>query len=115
MTRPTLLLAAAVFLSPPTGGAAPAQRTFALPPETAAFRPSDLPGYQLVQRNCAGCHSADYAAMQPPALPRSAWEATVRKMKKPYGAPFPGEDIPAMVEYLVKTYGAERAPAPTDR
>jgi len=30
-------------------------------------------------------------------------------MKKPFGAPFPDEDIAAMVDYLVKTYGAERA------
>lgn len=32
-------------------------------------------------------------------------------MKKPFGAPFPDQDIPAMVDYLVKTYGAERLPA----
>ena len=30
-------------------------------------------------------------------------------MKKPFGAQFPDEDVPAMVDYLVKTYGAERA------
>lgn len=30
-------------------------------------------------------------------------------MKASFGAPFPEEDIPAMVDYLVKTYGAERA------
>jgi len=28
-------------------------------------------------------------------------------MKKPFGAPFADEDIPAIVDYLVKTYGAE--------
>jgi sulfite dehydrogenase len=82
-----------------------------LPPETATYRPSDLAGYQLVQQNCMICHSAQYVQTQPPAMPRGFWEATVRKMKKPYGAPFADEDIPAMVDYLVKTYGAER---PTD-
>ena len=28
-------------------------------------------------------------------------------MKSPFGAPFADEDIPAIVDYLVKTYGAE--------
>ena len=83
-----------------------------LPPETATYKPSELPGYQLVQRNCMTCHAAQYASTQPPASPRAYWEATVRKMKKPFGAQFADEDVPAMVDYLVKTYGAERsAPA----
>ena len=85
------------------------QRTVTLPPETAVYVASDLPGYQLVQKNCVGCHSAHYAAMQPPGSGRTWWDATVKKMKKPFGAPFPDEDIAAMVDYLVKTYGAERA------
>jgi mono/diheme cytochrome c family protein len=87
------------------------QRTITLPNETATYVASQLPGYQLVQRNCAGCHSAHYAAMQPPSSPRAWWEATVKKMKKPFGAPFPDDDIAAMVDYLVKTYGAERTAA----
>ena len=49
--------------------------------------------------------------MQPPASSRAYWDATVRKMKKPFGALFPDEDVPAMVDYLVKTYGAERGAA----
>ena len=79
-----------------------------LPPETAAYKPSDLPGYRLVQQNCLTCHSAQYVQYQPPSSPRGYWDATVKKMKKPFGAPFAEEDIPAMVDYLVKTYGAER-------
>lgn len=79
-----------------------------LPPETATYKPSELPGYQLVQRNCMTCHAAQYASSQPPASPRAYWDATVRKMKKPFGAQFADEDIPAMIDYLVKTYGAER-------
>lgn len=84
-----------------------------LPPETAVYKPSDLPGYRLVQQNCMTCHSAQYVQYQPPSSPRSYWEATVKKMKKPFGAPFADEDIPAMVDYLVKIYGAERSPANT--
>ncbi|MDZ5635237.1 c-type cytochrome [Janthinobacterium sp. GMG1] len=79
-----------------------------LPPETATYKPSELPGYQLVQRNCMTCHAAQYASSQPPASPRAYWEATVKKMKKPFGAQFDDADMPAMVDYLVKTYGAER-------
>jgi sulfite dehydrogenase len=79
-----------------------------LPPETAQFKPSSLPGYALVQRNCMVCHSVDYPQTQPPTSPRSYWEATVKKMKHPYGAQFDDADIPAMVDYLTKFYGAEQ-------
>ena len=82
-----------------------------LPPETATYKPSELPGYQLVQRNCMTCHAAQYVSSQPPASPRAYWEATVKKMKKPFGAQFDDADIPAMADYLVKTYGAERGAA----
>ena len=79
-----------------------------LPPETAVYKPSDLPGYRLVQQNCLTCHAAQYVQFQPPSSPRGYWDATVKKMKKPFGAPFAEEDIPAMVDYLVKTYGTQR-------
>ncbi|MBW3501629.1 c-type cytochrome [Janthinobacterium sp. NKUCC08_JDC] len=82
-----------------------------LPPETATYKASELPGYQLVQRNCMTCHAAQYASSQPPASPRAYWEATVKKMKKPFGAQFDDADVPAMVDYLVKTYGVERGAA----
>ncbi len=80
-----------------------------LPPETAKYKPSDLPGYQLALQNCATCHSAQYAQSQPPQSPRSYWEATVKKMKKPFGATIADEDMPAIVDYLVKTYGSEQS------
>ena len=84
------------------------QRTYTLPPETVVYKESSLPGYQLVQRNCIGCHSAHYVQMQPPTLARTYWENTVKRMKKPFGAQFPDEDVAAMADYLVKTYGAEQ-------
>lgn len=108
--KPALLIGLAVAIAavtePSTG-----QRTITLPRETATYVASQLPGYPLVQRNCTGCHSAHYVAMQPPSSPRAWWDATVKKMKKPFGAPFPDDDIAAMVDYLVKTYGAERTAA----
>jgi sulfite dehydrogenase len=93
--------------------AAPAARALevTLPAETASFKASDLPGYPLVQQNCLVCHSAQYVQFQPPSSPRGYWEATVRKMKKTFGAQFADEDIAVMVDYLVKTYGAERVAA----
>ena len=72
------------------------------------YQPSALPGYELVRRSCLTCHSAQYVSTQPPGSTRTYWDATVKKMKKPFGAQFPDEDIPAMVDYLVKTYGAEK-------
>lgn len=82
-----------------------------LPPDATAYKPSQLPGYQLVQRNCMTCHAAEYPATQPPSSNRAYWETTVKKMKKPFGAQFDDADIPAMVDYLVKTYGNERSGA----
>ena len=79
-----------------------------LPVETGEFKPSELPGYTLAKQNCLICHSVHYIQSQPPMLPRSYWEATVKKMRAPFGAKFTDEDIPVLVEYLVKTYGAER-------
>lgn len=78
-----------------------------LPPETASYRSSTLPGYLLAQQNCMICHSAQYPSTQPPGLPRSFWEAEVKKMKAVYGAQIPDADIPAIADYLTKTYGAE--------
>lgn len=101
----------AVLLTGLLGAACATALEVTLPPETAAYKPSELPGYKLVLQNCLACHSAQYPQMQPPASPRGYWEATVKKMKKPFGAQFADEDIPAMVDYLVKTYGAERPAA----
>ena len=78
-----------------------------LPGETALYKESSLPGYSLTLQNCLMCHSAQYVQYQPKSSPRSYWEATVKKMKHPFGAPFAESDIPAMVDYLTKTYGAE--------
>ena len=103
----TLVTIAAATMVP-----AAAQRTFTLPPETVVYKDSSLPGYQLVQRHCIGCHSAHYVQMQPSTLTRAYWENTVRRMKKPFGAPFPDQDVAAMVDYLVKTYGAEQTAKP---
>lgn len=73
-----------------------------MPPETAVYRPSDLPGYQLVQKNCIACHSAQYVLTQPPGSSRSYWMETVQKMQKKFGAPIDEKEMPEMVDYLVR-------------
>ena len=73
-----------------------------LPTETAVYRPSKLPGYQLVQKNCLACHSAQYVTTQPPDSTRKYWLETVHKMQKVFGAPIDDKEIPAMVDYLVQ-------------
>ena len=83
----------------------------ALPPETARYIESPLPGYAIANAVCSTCHSADYPRMQPPALPRAYWQSAVVKMQKTFGAPIPDDVVPALVDYLVKTYGAERSGA----
>ena len=105
----TLIGMAAALLA--ASGVVPAVHALdiTLPPETASYQPSELPGYRLVQQNCLTCHSVQYVQFQPPASARGYWEATVKKMKKTFGAPFADEDMPAMVDYLVKTYGGDRS------
>ena len=78
--------------------------TFELPAETAAFRPG--PNLEVVQGNCAACHSPDYIQTQPigPKFKKDFWQAEVTKMIKVYGAPIDEKDIPAIVEYLSTTY-----------
>ncbi|MDB6033206.1 MAG: sorB [Verrucomicrobiales bacterium] len=81
-----------------------AAEKFQLPPETAKLKPG--PGAEMVTAQCLLCHSADYISTQP-RLSRTAWTAAVVKMKDKYGAPIPTNNIPALVDYLSKSYGAE--------
>ena len=64
------------------------------------------PGMELANLQCLTCHSADYISTQP-RLSRTAWRASVQKMKDKYGAPIPTDKMDALAEYLVKNYGAE--------
>ena len=59
-----------------------------------------------IRRHCALCHSFDYIATQP-RLSRTGWAASVEKMRAKYGAPIPTNDVPALVNYLVKNHGKE--------
>jgi mono/diheme cytochrome c family protein len=65
----------------------------------------DGPGKEAVETNCGGCHSLDYIPMNSPFLDRGKWDATVKKMIGPLGAPIDAKDVPAIVDYLAKNYG----------
>lgn len=95
-------LIALLLLGPP---ALAAPKSYDLPDETAALQPG--PDLELVQQNCAACHSADYISTQPRGLrdPHAFWQAEVVKMKSVYGAPIEPADIPKIVDYLTQTYG----------
>jgi len=74
-----------------------------------AVQLKDGPGKAKVMDNCVLCHSADYIQMNSPFLDRKGWEAEVGKMTKSFGAPIKGEDVPQIVDYLIKYYGTAEA------
>ena len=76
---------------------------YQIPEEVAAFKPG--PNLEVVQGNCAACHSSDYIATQPPMKDKKAfWQAEVTKMIKVYGAPIEDADVGKIVDYLAATY-----------
>jgi hypothetical protein len=83
-------------------------KTITLPPDGIQLTPSALPGYAKAQVNCVVCHSAEYMVYQPPNAARAYWDAMVKRMKAVFKAPIDDADMPAIVDYLVKTYGNER-------
>src|SRR5882724_9300071 len=95
-------LAAIATLSIAAAVAAPVN--YALPEETAAFKPG--PNLEVAQNNCTACHSADYVKTQPQGekFKRDFWQAEVTKMIKVYGAPIDDADVGKIVEYLTATY-----------
>jgi hypothetical protein len=73
-------------------------------PDVAPPELPDAPGRATFYAACSTCHTPRYVADQPP-LPRRTWVAEVDKMRRTYGAPFPDEMTPAIVEYLVAVRG----------
>ena len=88
--------------------ASAAPKTIQIPSETMQLKPSALPGYAKAQANCVACHSADYMQYQPPNAARPYWDAMVKRMKAVFKAPIADDDMPAIVDYLAKTYGNEQ-------
>ena len=91
------------------GSALAVVKVIQLPPDPVQLTPSALPGYAKARAQCVACHSAEYMLFQPPNAPRGYWETMVKRMKAVFKAPVNDEDMPLIVDYLVKTYGAEQA------
>jgi sulfite dehydrogenase (cytochrome) subunit B len=79
-----------------------------LPPDPVQLTANSLPGYTKAKKECVGCHSAEYMLYQPPTAPRPYWDAMVKRMKAVFKAPINDADMPDIVDYLAKTYGAEQ-------
>lgn len=62
-------------------------------------------GRELVEVNCAACHSLDYPGMNSVFLDQKGWETEVNKMINTYGAPVAPADAKVIIDYLAKNYG----------
>jgi sulfite dehydrogenase (cytochrome) subunit B len=98
------LLATAAIAALSFGPITAAPVSYALPDETAAFKPG--PNLEVVQNNCTACHSADYIRTQPRGekFKKDFWQAEVTKMIKVYGAPIGDADAGKIIDYLAATY-----------
>jgi mono/diheme cytochrome c family protein len=62
-------------------------------------------GSELVQTQCAACHSLDYIQMNSPFLTGAGWTAEVTKMISVFGADINATDAKAIADYLTQNYG----------
>jgi len=108
MNRKLCILAAALVSSLWALPAVPATKIIQMPPDVEQLKPSVLPGYAKAQAQCVACHSAEYMLYQPSTAPRGYWDNMVKRMKTVFKAPVADEDMPLIVDYLVKTYGNEQ-------
>jgi sulfite dehydrogenase (cytochrome) subunit B len=63
-------------------------------------------GLDKVEIHCSVCHSLDYIQMNSPFPNAALWEAEVKKMIGPFGAPISDADAKAILEYLKTNYGS---------
>lgn len=62
-------------------------------------------GLDVVEGNCAACHSLDYIQMNSPIQDQKGWTETVGKMVHVMGAPITEEDQTLIIAYLSANYG----------
>jgi len=63
-------------------------------------------GADAINNNCLVCHSRGMVLNQP-VMAKAGWEAEVAKMRNVYKAPVNEADVPAIVDYLVRTKGTK--------
>ncbi len=73
------------------------------------------PGHEVVENNCAACHSLSYIRMNSPFLTPDVWAAEVTKMIKTYGAPVDDADAKTIIDYLARNYGGPATATPPDK
>jgi hypothetical protein len=83
--------------------------TFAVPvlagEDSIKLKPGE--GAEVVEQNCALCHSLDYLQMNSVFLDQKGWQAEVMKMVKAFGAPVTEQDQAKIIAYLVAIYGKQ--------
>ena len=73
--------------------------------EEHAMPLKDAPGRDVVEGNCAACHSLEYIRTNSPFMTAKVWEAEVNKMINAFGAPIAKEDVEPIATYLAEHYG----------
>jgi len=66
----------------------------------------DAPGHEVVESDCAACHSLDYIRTNSPFMTGKVWEAEVTKMITVFGAPIDAPDAKTIIDYLARNYGS---------
>lgn len=102
MSPKHLMLAAAALL---LVAAREGTISYAPPEDVETFALPEGPGLDVVQANCAACHSLDYITTQPRGKGRAFWAESVDKMIHRYGAPVADGDKAAIVNYLADKFG----------
>lgn len=74
--------------------------------EERAMALKDAPGREVVEGNCAACHSLEYIRTNSPFMTAKVWDAEVNKMINAFGAPIEPADAKAIIDYLARNYGS---------
>jgi mono/diheme cytochrome c family protein len=93
-TRATTLLATALLLA--VLGTARA--------DESDITLKQAPGVDVVEGNCASCHSLDMIQMNFPVQDAKGWAETVGKMVHVMGAPISEDDQKQIIAYLSANY-----------
>lgn len=75
------------------------------PGDIAKFTTPPGPRFELVNKQCRDCHSADYTSSQP-VMDRATWQKVVTKMVDKFGATeIKPAHQPLILDYIVTVYG----------
>jgi len=73
--------------------------------DAVKLKPGD--NLEIVEQNCAACHSLDYIQMNAPFLDQKGWQAEVTKMVNAFKAPIAEADQQKIIAYLSTHYSKE--------